>query len=67
MIELRIDGMSCGHCKAAVEKALAGVKGVDRVVEVDLESGRAIVEGDAPAEALIAAVTEEGYEAKTAP
>jgi len=65
MIELQIEGMSCGHCKAAVEKALAGVQGVSRVVEVNIESGRAVVEGEASSEALIAAITEEGYEAKT--
>jgi copper chaperone len=64
MIELQIEGMSCGHCKAAVEKALAGVQGVSRVVEVNLESGRAVVEGKTTAEALIAAIAEEGYEAK---
>jgi len=66
MIELQVEGMTCGHCKAAVEKALAGVDGVERVVEVNLESGRAVVEGSATAESLIAAVTEEGYEARVA-
>jgi len=66
MIELQIDGMSCGHCKAAVEKALTGVDGVERVVEVNLETGRATVDGTATAEALIAAIAEEGYEAKIA-
>ena len=68
MIELQIDGMNCGHCKSAVEKALAGVQGVSRVVEVNLESGRAVVEGDVSVstEALIAAVAEEGYEARVA-
>jgi len=66
MIELQIDGMTCGHCKAAVEKALTGVDGVERVVEVNLETGRATVDGTATAEALIAAIAEEGYEAKIA-
>lgn len=27
-ITIPIDGMSCGHCVAAVSKALSGVKGV---------------------------------------
>lgn len=65
MIELKIEGMSCGHCKAAVEKALTGVQGVDRF-EVNLEAGRATVEGSAAPEALIAAIADAGYEAAKA-
>ncbi len=60
MIVLKIDGMSCGHCTAAVEKALKAVPGVISV-QVTLEPGEARVEGDADVEALKAAVTEEGY------
>jgi copper ion binding protein len=33
--EFPVEGMSCGHCKAAVEKALNGVKGV-KSAEADL-------------------------------
>jgi copper chaperone len=62
MTELRIDGMTCSHCKAAVQKALTKVAGVT-TVNVDLTSGRAQVEGSAPIEALIAAVQDEGYQA----
>ena len=62
-IKLTISGMTCMHCVAAVEKALAAVSGVDEVVEVVLEPGSATVNGSAPAEALIAAVREAGYEA----
>ena len=43
-IELKIEGMTCGHCVARVEKALAAVAGVSDV-SVGLESGSAIVEG----------------------
>lgn len=32
---LKVEGMSCGHCKAAVEKSLKGVSGV-KDAEVDL-------------------------------
>lgn len=63
MTKLAITGMSCGHCKAAVEKALAAVKGVTQV-QVDLAGGQAVVEGAASTEALIAAVAEEGYQAR---
>ena len=62
-MKLTISGMTCMHCVAAVEKALAAVSGVDEVVEVVLEPGSATVKGSAPAEALIAAVREAGYDA----
>ncbi|MHC1715511.1 MAG: cation transporter, partial [Acidaminococcaceae bacterium] len=29
---IKIEGMSCGHCKAAVEKALKAVAGVETAV-----------------------------------
>lgn len=63
--ELKVEGMSCGHCRASVEKALKRVPGVEKV-EVFLQEGKAVVEGSAPAERLIAAVQEEGYSAQVA-
>nr|WP_041222977.1 cation transporter [Deinococcus proteolyticus] len=65
MTELNIEGMSCGHCVAAVEKALRGVPGVE-LVTVSLEEGRAAVQGNAEQAAMIAAVAEEGYVATPA-
>lgn len=64
MHDLRIEGMTCGHCKAAVESALASVDGVERV-DVDLDAGRARVEGG-DVDRLVAAVKEEGYTATPA-
>lgn len=66
MITLKIEGMSCQHCVKAVNEALAGVAGVEKVVDVNLEKGEARVEGNADVQALIAAVEEEGYQAKAA-
>lgn len=57
--------MSCSHCSAAVERALTGVTGVSGV-KVDLDGGKATIEGAADVSALIAAVTEEGYTASLA-
>ena len=42
MKKIKINGMNCNHCKMAVEKALAGVDGVEKV-EVNLENKEAIV------------------------
>ena len=60
---LRVTGMTCGHCVAAVEKALRAQPGV-RAATVSLDGGRARVEHDEgavrPAQ-LVAAIEEEGY------
>ncbi len=61
---LKIDGMSCGHCKQAVTTALKEVAGV-AAVEVDLEGGKATVSYDpdkATEAAMKEAVEEAGYE-----
>jgi copper chaperone CopZ len=62
-IELNVTGMTCGHCKAAVEQALKSVAGVNAVT-VDLEHGKASVVGEHfDPKALVAAVADEGYSA----
>jgi copper chaperone len=67
MITLEIKGMTCGHCVRAVTEALQGVPGVGKVLEVDLQSGKALIEGTADPAALVKAVEEEGYKAKVHP
>lgn len=64
-VQIRIEGMTCRHCTAAVEKALAGVAGVDQVVEVSLETGIATIEGTATTNALASAVKDAGYQMTT--
>ncbi len=65
MTELKIQGMSCSHCSAAVERALKGVAGVTDA-KVDLQGARATVQGSASVADLVAAVAEEGYTAAPA-
>lgn len=68
-VVLSIEGMTCGHCTAAVSRALQGLDGVERV-SVELASGRAEVTfepGKLDLAALVAAVEEEGYSAAPAP
>lgn len=65
---LQIQGMTCGHCVEAVEKALGNQPGV-RTATVHLENGAAEVQYDEKAvgpEQLVAAVEEEGYPATIA-
>lgn len=58
---LNVKGMMCMHCVAHVEKALKAVEGVEQV-EISLDAGTASVTGTADRQALVAAVTEAGYE-----
>ncbi|MCL2337644.1 MAG: cation transporter [Firmicutes bacterium] len=60
---LKVAGMSCNHCKMAVEKAALAVAGV-KEAQVNLEQQELTVEGDADREQLIVAVTNAGYEVK---
>lgn len=66
MIELKVTGMTCGHCESAVNKALSAVPGVARVVEVSHAKEKVLVEGEADIQALIDAIKEEGYTAEQA-
>jgi copper ion binding protein len=57
-----VQGMTCGHCVAAVTEEVGAITGVTGV-EVDLESGRVTVtaEADPTRDAMTAAVDEAGY------
>ncbi|WMJ78129.1 MULTISPECIES: heavy metal translocating P-type ATPase [unclassified Sedimentibacter] len=60
---MKIEGMSCGHCKAAVEKALKAVDGVESA-EVNLAEKKAhvILAKEVSSEVLSKAVTDAGYD-----
>lgn len=57
---LRIEGMTCMHCKMSVNKALKSVEGVESV-NVDFEHKEAIITGSAGRDALVQAVEDAGY------
>jgi len=60
---LTVEGMSCGHCKAAVEKALKAVDGVENaVVDLEKKSAEVALSKDVSGEELTKAVTDAGYE-----
>lgn len=60
---LKVEGMTCNHCKMHVEEALRGVNGVENA-QVDLAKGEAVVSGNANREDLVKAVEEVGYAAQ---
>jgi copper chaperone len=66
MTTFLIPDMSCGHCKASVEQALARVPNAG-AVSVDLAARTATVDGPAPVPALLAALDQAGYPASLAP
>lgn len=59
---INITGMTCGHCVAAVTKALEKIDGVEKA-EVDLDKNQAVVTGNADRDAMLAAIKQEGYDA----
>jgi len=58
---IRVNGMMCSHCTAAVEKACMGVPGTEKAV-ADLEAKTVTVTGTADYEALKKAIIAEDYE-----
>ena len=56
-----VPGVTCGHCKSAIESEVGQVPGVERV-EVDLDAKTVVIEGTADADAVVAAIAEAGYE-----
>lgn len=65
MKTMQVEGMTCGHCKMRVEKALNSIEGVS--AEVDLSSGKVSVkmENEVSDADLTKAVTNAGYEVKS--
>jgi copper chaperone CopZ len=62
-LEYTVEGMSCGHCEAAVKDGVSTLRGVESVA-VDLETKLVVVRGDGLDDAAIrAAIDEAGYEA----
>lgn len=65
MIKLSVPEMTCGHCKATIEKAVAGVDPAARVA-VDLATHSVEISSRVDTPTLIGALKAEGYEARLA-
>lgn len=59
---IKIEGMSCGHCSARVEKALNSIEGVDAKVDLDKKIAKCKLSKDVDNDVLSKAVTDAGYE-----
>ncbi len=62
-MQITVKGMSCGHCAAAVTKALEALPGVSEV-QVDLTDGRVTFNSSRPVprEELARVIKAAGYE-----
>ncbi len=56
-----IEGMMCGHCSAAVEKALNAIPGVQAAVDLSAKTATVTLSGEVADELLAKAVTDAGY------
>ena len=57
---LKVEGMTCMHCKMSVEKALKSVQGVESV-SVDLRRKEAVITGSVAKDILVKVVEDVGY------
>tara|TARA_R110000850_G_scaffold4235_25_gene19755 strand:- start:3476 stop:3784 length:309 start_codon:yes stop_codon:yes gene_type:complete len=64
-MRLNVENMTCGHCRASVEKAIASVDPAASVT-VDLPGRTVDIESQADAETLMGAIRAEGYEVRAA-
>jgi len=60
MQTFNVEGMSCGHCVKAITQAVQA-KDPAADVRVDLSAKTVQVQSSLPADAVIAAIKEEGY------
>lgn len=61
-IQLKVEGMSCGHCVASVEKALVGIGASGKV---DLSTKKVEVtfpDGSLTKETIVQTIEEQGYD-----
>jgi len=61
-MKLSVPDMSCGHCKATIERAIAALDAVARV-RVDLDRREVEVDTSAQSAAVVRALEAEGYAA----
>ena len=59
---MKIEGMSCGHCSARVEKALNAIDGVSATVNLEEKIASIALQREVSDDVLRKAVEDAGYE-----
>lgn len=62
MITMKINGMMCAHCQAAVKKALEGIDGVQADVNLEDKAAYITAPDNVDKDVLVKTVTDAGYE-----
>lgn len=60
--KIHVEGMSCGHCSAHVEKALNAIEGVEAKVDLEAKTAFVTVKEGVSDNVLKKAVEDAGYE-----
>jgi copper chaperone len=60
MLDFKVEGMTCGHCEAAVTRAVQAVDPAARVT-IDRKADRVLVDSSAEPEAVRHAIEAQGY------
>ncbi len=59
---IKINGMNCGHCKAAVEKELNALEGVQATVDLQNKQALVTLDTELADELFESAIDEAGFE-----
>ena len=59
---IEINGMTCSHCQARVEKALNGIDGVEAKVDLKKKQATVQITKDVSDETFKSVIEETGYE-----
>ena len=65
MTKLNVPDMSCGHCTAAIEKAIGNLD-ANAVVNTDLETKSVAITSSLSEDVIIQTLADEGYPATVA-
>ncbi len=65
MTKFSVPEMSCGHCKATIEKAITEIDSGAKL-EFDLDARQVDIEAKVDTTAILAALKDAGYEASPA-
>ena len=59
---IKIEGMSCSHCSARVEKVLNEIEGVSATVDLEKEQAEVELNSDLEDQVLIDTISDAGYQ-----